>query len=294
MATIKFTVGLPGSGKSTWAKEFVKKNKNYVRVSRDDIRRMRGEYWIPSQESMITDIENAAIIAALRHGKNVIIDATNLSIDRNRNRVRVIKDILTKEGLHELVNKLNVSYERFMDVSLEVLIKRDLNREHSVGKDVITNMYDRYVRSNINLYTPNENLPSCVIFDVDGTLALMSERNPYDWDRVKEDKVNQPVLDILNGIKDTVDKIIIFTGRDGCCLDDTVDWLNDNNIHFDDIYIRREGDTRKDSIVKMEMFNTQIRHLYNCKFVVDDRDQVVDMWRKDLGLTCFQVNYGNF
>ncbi|MGH7203736.1 MAG: AAA family ATPase, partial [Candidatus Levyibacteriota bacterium] len=56
----------------------------------------------------------------------------------------------------------------------------------------------------------------------------------------------------------------------------------------------KEKDFRKDAVVKKELYETHISGKYEVLFVLDDRDQVVEMWRKDLGLPCFQVDYGNF
>ena len=57
--------------------------------------------------------------------------------------------------------------------------------------------------------------------------------------------------------------------------------------------MRAAGDNRKDAIVKRELYQRAVAGVYSIAFVLDDRNQVVDMWRKDLGLPCFQVNYGN-
>lgn len=57
--------------------------------------------------------------------------------------------------------------------------------------------------------------------------------------------------------------------------------------------MRKSGDMRKDSIVKREMFDEHIRGRYNVNFVLDDRNQVVELWRS-MGLTCLQVADGDF
>jgi hypothetical protein len=57
--------------------------------------------------------------------------------------------------------------------------------------------------------------------------------------------------------------------------------------------MRSTGDHRQDSIIKQEIYQQQICGQYNIKLVLDDRQQVVDMWR-DLGLTVFQVAAGDF
>lgn len=71
-------------------------------------------------------------------------------------------------------------------------------------------------------------------------------------------------------------------------------WLNHNGItRYKNLYMRKNGDKRKDYVVKKELYETHIKETYEVLFVLEDRDQVVKMWR-DLGLTCLQVAYGNF
>ena len=60
------------------------------------------------------------------------------------------------------------------------------------------------------------------------------------------------------------------------------------------LYMRESGDYRKDSIVKKELFINNVQSKWNVLFVLDDRQQVVDMWRDECGLTCFQVAKGDF
>lgn len=118
-----FTQGLPASGKSTWAKDYCKNNHNWIRVNRDDLRHMRGQYWIPKQEELITDWEHNCIINALDRGFNVIVDATNFNIKYLDN----LKRIITLKHL--------VDFEiKFFDITLEEAIKRDLERCNSVGE----------------------------------------------------------------------------------------------------------------------------------------------------------------
>ena len=138
--------------------------------------------------------------------------------------------------------------------------------------------------------------PKCILVDVDGTLAKMKrgpgERSPYDWDRVLEDLPNQPIIELVNTLCD-VYTIIILTGRDGIALEYTKKWLKEYGVYYDEIYIRPEGNTQKDSIIKHNIYVNHILPHYDVEFVLDDRDQVVNLWRS-IGLTCLQVDYGNF
>lgn len=136
-------------------------------------------------------------------------------------------------------------------------------------------------------------LPKAIIVDIDGTLAKMNGRSPFDWSRVGEDKVNEPVRTVLMAMRKT-HMVIIFSGRDGVCRTETINWLNNNRIHYNKIFMREEGNNEKDAIIKRRLFDTHIAGKYEIEFVLDDRNQVVDMWRKDLGLTCLQVDYGDF
>ena len=277
--------GLPASGKSTFAKEYVKENKDFVRVNRDDLRNMRGVYWLPKQEDLITQWENFAITSSFDFGLNVILDATNLNKDRNKHRVAILR---------EKYPNLKVEWREFYDVSVEDCIKRDLERPNSVGEKVIRNMYEQYLAPKQAVYGEDTRLPRCVIFDVDGTLAKMNGRTPFEWNKVDTDLVKQEIAELARTFYRIGKKVIIFTGRDGICLQQTEKWLTDNSIPYDGIYIRPEGNGEKDSIIKKRLFEDNIRGKYFCELVIDDRNQVVDMWRKELGLTCLQVDYGDF
>lgn len=132
-----------------------------------------------------------------------------------------------------------------------------------------------------------------IIVDIDGTLAKMNGRSPFSWDKVGSDTVNEPVKKLVNmyarnGV------VILFSGRDSVCRDLTIQWLDKHDIKFDGLFMRPKGNNEKDSIIKRRLYDEHIAGKYNIEFVLDDRDQVVEMWRKDLGLTCLQVDYGNF
>ena len=127
------TQGIPSSGKSTWAKQYVLESPlTRVRVNRDDIRRMLGKYWVPQRETLVSDIEEQCVFQALSSGYTVVLDATNLNPKYNKEW----------ESIANLPNVI-VEYKPFY-ISLEEAIKRDNNREESVGKEVITNFYNKY------------------------------------------------------------------------------------------------------------------------------------------------------
>jgi len=136
-------------------------------------------------------------------------------------------------------------------------------------------------------------LPKAIIVDIDGTLAKMNGRGPFDWHRVSEDDIN-PAVQLLVGLASYYCEIIIFSGRDSVCRQATVDWLREHKIPWNNLFMRPQGNFEKDAIIKRRLYDEHVLGKYDIQFVVDDRNQVVDMWRKDLGLTCFQVDYGDF
>ena len=134
--------------------------------------------------------------------------------------------------------------------------------------------------------------PPCYIFDIDGTLALINGRNPYDTSRVLEDTINKPVLQILNIIKNFGIVIVILTGRPDSCEQKTTLWLERNRVEYSDILFRPTGNSEPDYIIKERMWR-YINETYNILGIFDDRNQVVNHSRK-LGITTFQVAEGNF
>ncbi|TYC01679.1 polynucleotide kinase [Micromonospora sp. WP24] len=136
--------------------------------------------------------------------------------------------------------------------------------------------------------------PRAVLVDIDGTLAERGDRSPYDWSRVGEDQPRPAVIELVQTLAAAGrHRIILLSGRDDVCRDQTVMWLDAQGVPFDELHMRARKDNRRDSVVKEELYRSRIEGRYRVAFVVDDRDQVVKMWR-DLGLDCFQVAEGAF
>jgi hypothetical protein len=89
-------------------------------------------------------------------------------------------------------------------------------------------------------------------------------------------------------------RVVFLSGRTAGCYDATAQWLRNHVVaDYDALHMRAVGDFRKDSIVKAELFDRHVRDAYDVTCVLDDRRQVVDMWRS-LGLTVLQVAEGDF
>ena len=281
MLTVYFTIGLPASGKSTWAKAKVDKSPNAIkRVNKDELRAMLdNSYHSKGNEKFVLNMQDLIIKSALEEGKHVIVDNTHLA-PKHEARIR---ELIKGLAVLEIVD--------FRHVPLETCIERDLKRFNSVGEKVIRDMYNQFIAPPRNpkpAYNPD--LPEAIICDLDGTIALIGDRSPYDGASCEKDLVNEPVRSILQ----TSGKAIVFvSGREDKYKTQTLAWLEKHGIKFESLYMRKSGDMRKDSIVKQEIYDQFILDKYNVAFVLDDRDQVVRVWR-DLGLTCLQVDYGDF
>jgi predicted kinase len=283
--------GLPASGKSTWSKKLVLDEPGqWKRINKDDLRAMLDAgKWSKKNEDFILSVRDTLIGDTLAGGYSVIVDDTNL-LPKHHQRLEHLSKVFD----------VGFRVQDFTHVPLDECIKRDKARENSVGEKVIRNMYDQYLKPRIPVPTYDPGLPDCYIFDIDGTLAIMGNRSPYDWAKVGLDTVNQPVVKILEMIISSdprivkLARIIILSGRDSVCREETIEWLEDNGIdEWDGFWMRPEGDTRKDSIIKQELYEQHIKGKYNVLGIFDDRNQVVEMWRS-LGLPCFQVAEGDF
>ena len=113
-----------------------------------------------------------------------------------------------------------------------------------------------------------------------------------DWDAF-DDEVDEKVKEIVNLFSKSGRSIIICSGRKSSSREVLQTWLEHNLIPFDGIFMRDKDDNRKDSIIKQEIYLRDIEPFYDVFLILDDRDQVVKMWR-DLGLKCLQVQEGNF
>ncbi len=282
MKKVVILQGLPASGKSTYAKELLLKEKGrWVRVNKDLLRQMcHASHWSKANEKFIVNLRNQIILMALEEGKHVIVDDTNFS-----SHIEQIKQLV--KGKAEV--KVNDS---FLKVPVEDCIKRDLQRLNSVGKDVIMSMYNQFVRQDIPQAEYNPQLEDAIIVDMDGTLAIMNDRSPFDVTKCDRDLPNKPVLETVYKWQDEM-KIIIVSGRTDDGQELTQKWLEENKVNYTALHMRKTGDMRKDSILKQEIYENFIRDQYNIKFILDDRNQVVKRWR-DLGLTVFQVADGDF
>lgn len=137
-------------------------------------------------------------------------------------------------------------------------------------------------------------LEQCFIFDVDGTLALHAARNPYQWRDADDDLPNRPVVVALRALNQAGYKILYVSGRPEEARELTLSWLGREVGVLGPLFLRPDGDNRKDFEIKSEIYRREIEPKFDVVAVFDDRDQVIRMWRDQAKLTCFQVADGNF
>ena len=137
--------GIPSSGKTTWARNWVNEDSEHrVRFNRDDVRNMLGKYWVPSRESLINAIYESFLNQAMLEGYDIVLDNMNL----NQKTLTEIKE--TVEEFNKWISlspvdlHYDIKYQTFFDTSLEECIARDAKRENPIGEEVIRNIFNKY------------------------------------------------------------------------------------------------------------------------------------------------------
>lgn len=294
------TMGIPGSGKSTWARaEIAKDPANWVRINNDQIREMcNGSVWSGGYEKLITETRNFLINLALKKNKHIIIDNVNSNKKHFENACTIAKSI----GDVEVIEK-----PFYIDV--EEAIERDLKREGSarVGEIVVRKFWKELGGKQFAHYIPrnetfekiksnrfvtpmiqNESLLKCCVFDMDGSMCDISHRNPYDASTCIYDKPIEHVVGLSKLLFNTGYKIFFFSGREDKHKAMTEEWLNKYFGYEYSLHMRETSNKEDDRLLKERLFNSHIKDKYNCKIWVDDRLRVCE-WVYQAGLPLFRV-----
>ena len=311
MSSLTLTIGLPGSGKTTWAKKIRQEHPNTVLVSRDALREeFFGEFTNHSQEqeSLITSVAEKAVDKALSEGRHVIVHDMNLK-----------KAYRKRWATYAVKYDVPLRYIDMTHVPVEHCITRVQTRYDLGGRwvdpEVILNLYKRYLSNKMPVETPESltealkdtvqghdpvewipGLPEAIIVDIDGTVADHTGiRDPYDTSRYHLDNPNEPVIRAVQEEAYKLNRKILFvSGRDDKFWTVTYEWLMEHvKVPVEILAMRPMGDTRRDDIIKLELFDNHIRGKYNIAKVYDDRNRVVKAWRS-INLPVFQVDEGDF
>lgn len=144
-----------------------------------------------------------------------------------------------------------------------------------------------------------------LVCDIDGTIADLEHRRAYvrtkpkNWKAFKggylRDKPIQWVIDAVKKLHAAGWKVLIATGREGDAQgrEDTLLWLEKHNVPFHRFYQRAAKDYRPDDEVKQDILDEMTADYHRPTLAFDDRNRVVDMWRRN-GVLCVQTAEGNF
>lgn len=323
MLKVTLTVGIPACGKSTWSKDEVKKDpEGTTRINRDDLRNMMSNYhYSQANEQLVTSVKEHALRQALRWGRNVIIDETNLNRRNFDDVVKIVKDM----------NLDCMVLEKPFYVELDEAIARDAKRQGSgyVGEAVIKKFWKQsggkqhqHYKGRVEIIQRqteasvaasevehNSNLHNAIVCDLDGTISLFNSkradgsvdvrhskahtRSPYDASKCEYDLLNESVAAVIEAMAKSGYRIIFCSGREDIYREQTERFLKKHLGCQWELHMRKANDMRKDNVIKAEIYDAVIKPFYNVAFVLDDRDQVVQFWRSR-GLQCWQVAPGAF
>ena len=291
MPKIILTQGIPGSGKSTWAKKWVEEDPIHrVRWNNDDCRKMCGPYWIPEREDFISEIREKFLNEAMQEHKDIVIDDMNLN-QKTINYYEDLIDNFNTFNIHKKEHMYTKEYKLF-NISVEECIRRDALREHPIGEKTIKEIhkkYSYYIRDVVNKEILDkrtkidDNLPYCILLDIDNTISYSFNRPWYGEEAANEminDKVNQQLQFLIQSLNVHID-VIIMTGRnDNKEMEQTLTWLTNHKIPWNNFYGRPVGDYRKGSIIKLENYNKYIKGKYNVLAAIEDDEECVKMYQE--------------
>ena len=289
--------GIQGSGKTTWARQWVEEDpENRVRINNDDIRNMLGKYWVTSRENLVSSIKNNMAEEAINRGYDIVVDNMNL----NPREVKLWEKVVELNNEDPDGYQYEIEFKDFF-ISVEECIRRDAMRPNPIGEKVIRETWKRYKHfiqtSEVEKYVDNlrkyTGKPKCIVIDMDSTMCFNTTKRPWFGEGAAEGMINDVpntgMCDIVRQLQEQY-LVVVATGRDTTQAEVTKQWLSKQGINVDEFYFRTNKDFRKGVVVKKEQIEA-ILEKYDIVAIFDDCEPIVDMYR-EMGLTVLQPNKG--
>lgn len=234
------------------------------------------------KEKWVIQIQTCIIKFFVENQKNIIVDDTNY----NTEHLTRIRDLC--KGYDFEVIDMHTDF----GVTIEECIKRNKNRAKSVPEVAIYGMAKRYNVCQKNSSTKKQEPFHCdkkyIWMDLDGSLCncdhrlhFIKDEGKKDWNSffaaMDKDKVNIVAKQLIDLTYPDY-PVVIVTGRPEKYREVTAKWLKDNDIRYDALYMRQDGDRRPDNIAKQEILDLYLDKS-KIEVAIDDRRQVLQMLR---------------
>jgi predicted kinase len=258
--------GAPGCGKSTWTKEYIKGKKDYIRINNDDLSTMLYGEPFTGGNKTIEKVRVKLIHDFMEKNVNIVIDNTNLHPKHVENYSEMVE--LYNAALKPGKEAYKFIIKDFTDIPLDTCLARNRKRDNVVPEHVIRKMYNDYIAVPTKYLEQDITLPKAIIVDIDGTVANIDHRNPFDQRAVYEDPVIPNICNLVKAMATAGYKIIFLSGRTENCRSDTLKWINDKaKLPCEILLLNKNGESRSSDITKEEIFNNYVKDKYSiaCK-----------------------------
>lgn len=270
--------GPPGAGKSTLARSLIDSDGDHgaatVYVNQD------------TQDKFHLKIFNDAIISK----KDIIVDRMGFNKQQRNRYLEPAKKAGYSTKIIVLHESRYICLDRCRNRKNHPTIKNEENAQSAIN--MFFSKYERPTEDEADVLDfryPERYKPECIIVDIDNTLSDSNHRQHFldgerkNWkgffDAMDKDPINKWCWDIINALKHKMD-IVLCSGRPDNYQDTTEKWLNEKSINGHDLYMRPRNDSRRDDIVKEILLDFEVKTRYTPIFCIDDRKQVIDMYRK--------------